>query len=79
MKELLSFSYYIVCFPKVFGLSFLLHTLNFLDDFHKILGSKFTATTMDKWRNSAGVPVFDLVRIGSLAVFLMLFPHSTPP
>ncbi|XP_040887471.1 peroxisomal acyl-coenzyme A oxidase 3 [Toxotes jaculatrix] len=30
-----------------------LHTVDFLDDFHKILGSKFTATTMEECMDSA--------------------------
>ena len=41
-----------------------LHTVDFLDDFHKILESKFTVTTMDQCLDSAGIPVFELVRVG---------------
>lgn len=43
-----------------------LHTVDFLDDFHKILESKFTATTVDQCMDSAGIPVFKLVGIGLL-------------
>lgn len=33
-----------------------LHTVDFLDDFQKILGNKFTATTVEECIDSAGNP-----------------------
>lgn len=44
-----------------------LHTVDFLDDFHKIMGNKFTATTMEECMDSAGIPVFQLVQIGLIS------------
>lgn len=40
-----------------------LHTVDFLDDLHNILESKFAATTLVECMDSAGISVFKLIRI----------------
>jgi len=37
--------------------------VDFLDDFNRILGTKFTATTMEECMDPAGSPVLHLVQI----------------
>ncbi|XP_022603604.1 peroxisomal acyl-coenzyme A oxidase 3 [Seriola dumerili] len=40
-----------------------LHTVDFLDDFRRILGTKFKATSMEECMDSAGSPVLQLLQI----------------
>lgn len=51
-----------------------LHTVDFLEDFHKILETKFTITTVDKCMDSAGWQ--QLLILSNLDLFFLLLFYS---